>query len=93
MIFWVLCLVGWIVLWFRSDWRWLVALGLLVALPGPIAAVVFFHGADFPLSNLLVNAAVSFVTGFATFAVPGAAIILLRRFLQRSNENKPAPPT
>jgi len=92
MIFWVLCLIGWVVLWFRPDWRWLIALGLLVSLPGPIAAVAYFQGSDFPLANLMRNAVVSFLTGFAAFAVPGAAILLLRRLL-RARENKSASPS
>jgi hypothetical protein len=87
MIFWVLCLFGWIALWFRPKWRWLVVAGLIVALPGPILAVLAFGGSDFPMANLLQNAFVSFITGFATFAVPAAAIVLLRqRFMSGAKE-------
>lgn len=79
MTYWVMCLVGWIALWFRPEWRWLVVAGLIVALPGPVLAIAYFHNSGFPLANLLRNAAVSFATGFATFAVPAAVVVLVRR--------------
>jgi peptidoglycan/LPS O-acetylase OafA/YrhL len=91
MLFYALCVIGWIVLWFRPHWLWLVAAGLIVALPGPVLTA-FLLGQDFPLTNLLRNTAISFITGFATFAVPGAIIVALRQWML-ARKKDPAPPS
>ncbi len=94
MIFWVLCVAGWIALWFRPDWRVLAIFAAIVALPGAIFTLIYALQQGVGIrSGVVTNMGGYLLTSLAYFGIPGAAVVVLRRFIVPARKDEPARPS
>ncbi|MGD9814651.1 MAG: hypothetical protein AB7Q23_14270 [Hyphomonadaceae bacterium] len=78
----MLPIIGWIMLWFRPSWGFLIFFGLCIGVLSLVISVFMLGGMGIfelvPLSEIIVALGTDFLLNVGVFVVIGAIIVVVR---------------